>query len=85
MEEVDSLTLEKSVTVNDGGATGPYLMVPKPLLPEVRSILDRNQINHWVSPILVGIGGEPVTAFVHTGRKYAGMGPRLRTILGQRP
>ena len=59
--------LNQPLQVNTEGTAGPYLMVPLTQLPDVRAVLDANQLRYTVSQDAISLDERPVIAIVDFG------------------
>jgi hypothetical protein len=60
----DSKTTEE-IRVITNGTNWPFMMIPVDQLGPIRELLDRNQIEHWVSTNAISLGGGPYVAFLY--------------------
>ncbi|HWE95882.1 MAG TPA: hypothetical protein VG269_18105 [Tepidisphaeraceae bacterium] len=64
---IDTSTREPLHVSTDGDA-GPYIMVPEAQLTQVRTVLEKNKVGHWVDEEVISIDGEPEVAIINLGR-----------------
>jgi hypothetical protein len=64
---IDTTTRQALHVSTDGGA-GPYIMVPEVQLAQVRAILEKNKVSHWVDEETISLDGKPEIAVVNLGR-----------------
>jgi len=65
---IDTAT-QKPIRVASGGASGPYLRVPKEQLDQVRKLLQANDIPHWVDHYAISVDGRPPVVVINLGKK----------------
>ena len=64
---IDSTTHQRLQVSTDGGAA-PYLMLPDSQLAQVRDLLERNKIRHWVDEETLSMDGGPEIAWINLSR-----------------
>jgi hypothetical protein len=62
-------TTKTPIRVSNDVSTGPYIMLPKDQLDEVRRLLETNQIPFWVDHQAVSIDGKPAVVVINIGRR----------------
>ncbi len=65
---IDSMT-KKSLHVSTDGTAGPYIMVPVGQLPDLRKLLDDNEIRYLVEENAISLNGSPEVAILDLGRR----------------
>ena len=63
----DSTTKER-LRVSTEGTAGPYIFIPVSQLEEVKTLLSRNRIRHWVGENAISLDGKPEIAVINLGR-----------------
>lgn len=61
-------TNQQRLGVSTDGTAGPYVMVPVTQLDEVKELLDRHHIQHWVDENAISLNGTPEIAIINLGR-----------------
>lgn len=61
-------TTQQRLRVSTDGTAGPYIMVPVSQLDEVKQLLDRHHVHHWVDENAISLNGTPEIAIINLGR-----------------
>jgi len=61
-------TTQQRLRVSTEGTAGPYIMVPVSQLDELKALLNRNRIHHWVEENAISLDGKPEIATINLGR-----------------
>jgi hypothetical protein len=61
-------TTHQRLSVSTDGTAGPYIMLPVSQLDEVKELLKRHQIHHWVDENAISLNGTPELAVINLGR-----------------
>ncbi len=61
-------TTRKPLYVSTDGTAGPYIMAPFSQLPDIRELLDRNEVRYWVEEDVISLDGAPEIAVVNLSR-----------------
>lgn len=59
---------QKRVNVSPAGTAVPYIMASVDQLPEIRRILDANQVRYWVDEFAISLSGGPSITVINLGR-----------------
>jgi hypothetical protein len=61
-------TTQQRLRVSTDGTAGPYIMVPVSQLEDVKGLLGRNKIRHWVDENAISLNGKPEITVINLGR-----------------
>lgn len=61
-------TTKRRIKVWPAPEVGPWVIVPVSLLPQVRSLLDSNQIRYTLSELVISVDGNPPTRKINLAR-----------------
>lgn len=64
---IDTTTRQRLHISTDGDAA-PYIMIPEAQLAQVRALLEKNKIPHWIDEEVISLDGKPEVAFINFGR-----------------
>ncbi|MBI2823380.1 MAG: hypothetical protein HYX69_01675 [Planctomycetia bacterium] len=64
---IDAKT-NKPLHVSTDGTAGPYIMVPRSQLEELKQLLNNHSVPYWVDEDAISLDGAPAIAVVNLGR-----------------
>jgi hypothetical protein len=76
---MNDVQTRRPIHVSTDGTGGPYIMAPVDQLGQIRELLVRNAVEHWVEPNAISLDGEPAIVVINLG--LAGDAGRVQTIL----
>jgi len=61
---------QRPLVVLDGGAAGPYIMLPLTQVENVRAILDSHDVSYWVDTWAVSLDENPYMTVINISAKF---------------
>ncbi len=62
------VSTKKPLSVSTDGNAGPYVTVPVAQLPDVRDLLDANNVPYWLDEEAISLDGKPEVTVVNLGQ-----------------